>query len=154
MGIPNIIDFLESKCVTNEHLMNICGGIHFWYDICPFLRKTTVENKELYDDELEEFQQNVKVFYEFGAHMFLTKYDVGDRETSYMHILRYYMPHIAQETYFKHGIGLGAFTMQGFERRNKESKNTLHIVSNHRGNIVVPNMKRLWDIVSHSTTEV
>ena len=79
---------------------------------------------------------------------------MGDLETSYMHILRYYMPHIAQETYCKHGIGIGLFTMQGFEHRNKESKNTLHRFSNHCGNVVVPNMKRLWDIFSHGITAV
>mmetsp|Transcript_23467 Transcript_23467/g.34113 ORF Transcript_23467/g.34113 Transcript_23467/m.34113 type:complete len:425 (-) Transcript_23467:41-1315(-) len=40
--------------------------------------------------------------------------------------------------------------MQGYERRNKESKNTLKRFTNHKGNILVQNMKRLWDIFKHS----
>ena len=50
----------------------------------------------------------------------------------------------------KDGVGVGIFSMQGFERRNKESKNTLKRFCNHRGNIVVPNLKRLWDIFHNS----
>ena len=36
---------------------------------------------------------------------------------------------IAKLTWSKHKIGIGLFTMQGFERRNKESK---HIFNNHQ----------------------
>ena len=36
--------------------------------------------------------------------------------------------------------------MQGFEARNKESKNTLRRFSNGRGNFVITNLKRLWDV--------
>ena len=46
----------------------------------------------------------------------------------------------------RHGLGIGIFNMQGFERRNKESKNTLRRFSNMKGNIVINNVKRLWDI--------
>ena len=35
------------------------------------------------------------------------------------------MPKLAEKTYLDHKVGLGIFTMQGFERRNKESKNTI-----------------------------
>lgn len=56
------------------------------------------------------------------------------------------MPKIALQTLNEHKMGLGVFTMQGYERRNKESKNTLKRFGNSKGNIVVPNLKRLWDI--------
>ena len=55
------------------------------------------------------------------------------------------MPKIVDETWEKFKFGVGIFTMQGYERRNKESKNTLQRFSNNKGNIVVGNMKRLWD---------
>ena len=56
------------------------------------------------------------------------------------------MPKIAKETLEKHKLGLGIFTMQGFEQRNKESKNTLRRFCNGKGDILLPNMKRLFDV--------
>ena len=56
------------------------------------------------------------------------------------------MPMLALRTLKKHRMGLGIFTMQGYERRNKESKNTLRRFGNSKGNIVQTNLKRLWDI--------
>ena len=44
--------------------------------------------------------------------------------------------------------------MQGYERRNKESKNTLRRFSNKKGDIVTPNLKRLWDVFYNSTNAV
>ena len=38
--------------------------------------------------------------------------------------------------------------MQGFECRNKESKNTVRHFSNGIENIAIPNLKRLWDVFS------
>ena len=56
------------------------------------------------------------------------------------------MPIIAKDTLKKHNLGLGIYTMQGFERRNKESKNTLKRFSNGKGDILSPNLKRLYDV--------
>ena len=63
-----------------------------------------------------------------------------------MHALRSYIPLIAKITFDRHGLGVGIFDIQGFERRNKESKNTLQIFTNNRGNIVLPNLRRVWDV--------
>ena len=88
--------------------------------------------------------------YNAGAKTVLTHNTVGDRETFYMHVLCYYVPQLAKRTYDKYGVGMGVYTMQGYERRNKESKNTFRRFNNNRGNVVVPNLKRLWDIFHHS----
>ena len=40
--------------------------------------------------------------------------------------------------------------MQGFKRRNKESKNILKRFSNNIGNITIPDLNRIWDIFQHS----
>ena len=92
-----------------------------------------MEDASEHEVELKQFEDNVKLLYEYGSRSFLTKTTVGDQETFYTHTLWYYMPHLARETYCKHGIGLGVFTMQGFEHRNKERKNTLRRFSNRRG---------------------
>ena len=79
---------------------------------------------------------------------------VGNDETFYMHVLRFYIPRIADDTFEKYNLGVGIFTMQGFERRNKESKNTFRRFSNGIGNIIVGNLKRLWDIFFSGSTNI
>lgn len=66
-----------------------------------------------------------------------------------MHTLRFYMPMLSKKTLNLQGMGLGVFTMQGYECRNKESKNTLKRFGNSKGNILESNMKILWDIFYH-----
>ena len=66
-------------------------------------------------------------------------------ETFHFHCLRLHMPKIVDDAWEKYKCGVGAFTMQGYERRNKESKNTLRRFSNNKGDVLIGNMKRLWD---------
>ena len=112
---------------------------------------TTIENGPEYERRMAEFLGNIKLFYEVGGRTFLTKSsaDIGGDETFYLHCLRFYMPRIAKETLEKHNLGLGIFTMQGFERWNKESKHTLKRFCNGKGDILKPNMKRLFDVFYH-----
>ena len=70
----------------------------------------------------------------------------GDDETFNLHCLQFYMPMIAEITLERHKLGLGIFTMQGFERRNKESKNTLRSFCNGKGRFLTTNMRRLHDL--------
>ena len=93
-------------------------------------------------------------FYKAGRTTFLTKTpeNEGDDETFYLHVLRCYLPKIAKQTLEDFNLGLGVFTMQGFERRNKESKHTLKRFSNKIGNVLQANLRRLWDIYFHETT--
>ena len=48
----------------------------------------------------------------------MTKVDKGDKEKFYMHALRHYTIKHAQDTWKKYKLGVGIFTMEGFERRN------------------------------------
>ena len=80
--------------------------------------------------QMIDFENGVKKLYSIGSTTFLTKNVVGDDETFYYHCLRYYMPRISRDIWTKHKVGIGVFTMQGFERRNKESKNVLKRFSN------------------------
>ena len=153
-NIPQIIEFMYSNFQENEHLTNICHGMDSWYKIFPFLTKARVTDKNIHEEDLKMFDKNVKLLYKYGNMTFLTTTEVGDQETFYMHCLRYYMPKIAWHTYQYHALGLGVFTMQGYERRNKESKNTLKRFSNFKGNIAVPNIKKLHDIFSYNITDV
>ena len=95
---------------------------------------------------MEKFELNVDLWYHVGKDFFLTKHIPGDIETFCHHVVRYHMPATARTTYERHALGVGIFTMQGFEQRNKESKNTMHRFNNKKGNVCESNMKRLWDV--------
>ena len=94
---------------------------------------------------MDKFDLDVKKFYAAGAQSFLSKKHIGDQENPYSHILRFYMPGFARQAFAKHGTGLGIFTMQGFEHRNKESKRNFLRHTNKKGNVLMQIMPRLWD---------
>ena len=54
------------------------------------------------------------------------------------------MNYIIKDTWEKYRLGVGIFTMQGFERRNKESKFTLQHHTNNKGNIIIQNLIKLF----------
>ena len=143
-----IKEFLTTNFVETQLLKDLYNSLLVWKKITPFLVITMIDDTEKYNDEMTTFVANVKEFYEIGGRSFLTKVKtrVGYDETFYLHCLRYYMPIIAKDTLKKHNLGLGIYTMQGFERRNKESKNTLKRFSNGKGDILSPNLKRLYDV--------
>ena len=87
--------------------------------------------------------------YQVGSHTILTKNQIGDEETFYLHVLRFYIPHLSKITLQKHQLGIGIFTMQGYERRNKESKQCFRRFTNKKGNMVCQTIKRLWDIYNY-----
>ena len=147
-----IVEFLQEKFVKTATRTNVSDGLILWSKISPFLVITALE-KDKYNNELIQFKRRLKQFYNVGKSSFLTKNPafVGDDETFYMHTLRFYLPQIAEQTFEKFGLGLGIFTMQGFERRNKESKNTLSRFSNGNGNTLIANLKRLWDVFQFET---
>ena len=150
----NIVQFLRDKFVSTPTLEALCNGLITWGKITSFLVITTIENKEEHERKVLVFEKNIKAFYAAGAKTFLTKNNIGDDETFYLHCLRFYIPKIAKQTFEQHNMGIGIFTMQGFERRNKESKNVLKRFSNNRGNIALSNLKRLFDIFQHDHNKV
>ena len=117
-----IINFLNDNFQNTATLSNLCESLLLWENISPFLLITDIEDVELYKIELASFINNVKQFYKVGAKSFLTKDkgNPGGNETFYMHTLRFYLPKLATFTLENDSYGLGIFTMQGYERRNKE----------------------------------
>ena len=150
-----VVLFLISTFIHSEHLLNIIVALNLWGKMFKFLsiaRIDIVIDQGWYMSQLNDYIANAKAFYASGSSTFLSDGNiVGRLETFYMHTLRFYIPKIARITYDRHRLGVGIFSMQGFERRNKESKNCLKRFSNNKGNIVVPNMKRLWDVYHHES---
>ena len=141
-----IVAFLKENFQDTKTLSNLCEGLLLWEEISPFLVITDIEDVDDYEKKLVSFTDNLKKFYKVGSESFLTKdkRNPGGDETFYMHCLRFYLPKIARTTLDKDGYGLGIFTMQGYERRNKESKNTLQRFCNGKRDILPNNMNRLY----------
>ena len=101
--------WIETKIRKNHETKAIVKVLCIWLKIHTFLKKADVDDN--YPAEIVQFEAWVKELYKCGKDIFLTKNgsnDVGDGETFYMHVLRYYMPQIARDTYerFKCGVGI------------------------------------------------
>ena len=70
----------------------------------------------------------------------------GDHETYYLHCFQFYIPKLARHTWKTHECGIGIYSMQGFERRNKESKNYMKKISNNKQHRIPQILRCLWDI--------
>ena len=117
-----IVDFLNDKLYKTQELKNLCGGLLVLPKITKFLSMARIQNASLFEKILKDFKENVEKFFECGKMTYLKNLE---DESFYFHCLRYYVPSIAEITYKRHKVGIGIFTMQGFERRNKESKNVI-----------------------------
>ena len=74
-----------------------------------------MDDAGIYNQKLEKFEKNVEQWYSTGKDIFLTRLTPGDSETFYQHVVCFYMLDIAKITFERHGLGVGIFTMQGFE---------------------------------------
>ena len=155
-NIDAIVEFMRRKFLDTPAVKSISNVLLLWQKITPFLVITTIENENVYKQKMLEFELNVKEMYKEGKLTILTKNPLkeGNNKTFYLHCLRFYIPKIVKITYKKHNLGVGIFTMQGFERRNKESKNAMRRFSNNRGNIIISNMKRLYDVFVHNQNKI
>ena len=143
-----VVKFLSDNFEdNNEQVNDIKEGLKLWLKIFKFLGISVIQNRDEYKNEMKDFEENVKKFYDSGSRTFLSSVGStdGKDETFYSHALRFYMIDITKVTFEKHGLGVGIFNMQGFERRNKESKEVMRKHGNNKGNILVSNMGRLWD---------
>ena len=62
-----------------------------------------------------------------------------------LYCLRYYIPKIVRKRFSDNCLGVGLFTMQGFERRNKETTKSHSRHSNGKGNVQIQTLKILYD---------
>ena len=134
----------ETFC-ANKDAVDIVEYLTLWESITKFMVITDVGEKSAYCMKVLFYKQNVKKFYKVGARTFLSKKYVGDQENLYSHVLRFYMLQFADITFSRHVMGVGIFTMQGFEHRNKESKFVFKNHTNQKRNTVKQTIGRLFD---------
>lgn len=78
----------------------------------------------------------------------MTNAIVGDGETFYIHNLSFYMPSIIEDTYKRHKLGPGVWSMEGFEYKNAQSKRAVYTHSNRKGNLPAQSLAHLYLIYS------
>jgi hypothetical protein len=132
---------------TNLEWTNFAAAFNLWEEMHAFITKAEVKEDDDYEQEIKKFEVEVKQFYEYGRTTFLASKSgvIGSLETSYSHILRFNLAQLARITYQRHKVGIGVFTLQGYERRNKESKNVFVKHSNAKGNLCLHTMKGLTE---------
>ena len=155
VNIPGINEFLIATFDESLYLKGLMRALVLWKTMFAFLGKTRIDDcggVDGYKTMIDSYVSNANELFEIGADSFLSDgTKIGEKESFYMHALKNYIPTMARITLERHRLGIGVFNMQGFERRNKESKNTLRRFSNMKGNIVMNNVKRLWDIFYYET---
>jgi len=118
-----------------------------WPKITEFINIVDIKEETDYLKKLEEFKENVMLFHKHGASNFLTSgLEEGDAETFYCHTLRFYLPRQAEWLHKKHKVGLGVFSMQGFEHRNKQRKRCCATKSNGKGNPSTQSLRALFEL--------
>lgn len=141
---------IAEKSVTkgNKQFYAFCSALKLWTSIERFLKKMVVKKGEEGKHELEMrvFEDNVTKFYKLGGKSFLNRgKNIGFYKITYMHALRFYMPKFSNDTWVEHNLPLGIYTMQGFERRNKESKNIFSKRTNNKSNPCMQTLPFLYE---------
>lgn len=143
--LTRVKQFINDNLVPTHEIQKFLSGVTLLTPIFKFMSVTYITDMESYKDSLQSFKTDVRKFYASGKDSFLSE---GD-EPFYFHCLCYYLPKIAETTFTRHNLGLGIFTMQGFERRNKESKAMIRkSCSSNRNSLslLVNNIRRLLQL--------
>jgi len=137
---------------NNPEMRDFVKACKVWTKITKFINITKVPDDKVdaYKTALEDFNKNAVLFYKHGGTTFMKGEQIGDKETFYLHVVRNYLPQIAKNVFEKCQFGLGVFTMQGFEHRNKQSKRLFKNKTNTAGNIVLQSIKALHSLFKHS----
>ena len=149
-----VINFFKEEIKQTEVTIQLQLLLESWQQLTQIMSKVIYKNKEEYDECLIEFYYNIIIFKQAATKTIYKSMSGDDLDTTcenfYCHVLTDYMAVFMQETYSTYKLGTGIFSMQGFERRNKESKNCAKRFCNNRYNICISTMVRLFDLFFHS----
>lgn len=144
-AIPTFIEVVEDTVVVGSAVAHYLESLKLWIQLSRFINIVEVPDVDEYRKELQQFKVNVVNFYAHAKLSFLDQSDPGSNETFYCHVLRCYLAPIAEETLEHHGVGLGVFTMQGFEHVNKKSKRAYVSHTNGKHNVCAQALSAMFD---------
>ena len=148
--------------IQSSECSNLCEALYAFEKVHAFLSLVIIDdfevanaffNEETFTCEtpkdqignrmITEFEYLSNKLYIAGMKTYLTERIQGDSETFYAHALRWYFPAILRQTYCKYGLGIGIYTMEGFEAINYFTKRMLRNHSNRKGNVCSQSMTKI-----------
>ena len=121
--IPKIADFLKSELEQTRKVKALLKLLHYHPLLDSFVRISIVKDKDKYERGIVAFKNNLVLCQEAASETILINHTIGDNESFYSHALFCYYPQLIDQLWKSYDVGIGIFTLQDFERRNKESKN-------------------------------
>ena len=151
--IPKVINFITRKVkVSNIVSRNLVKLLMSWREISRILSITYIspEKEEWYKTQMAYYKLLVAQFKSAAKHTIFSPRSASETEETnenyYSHVVINYTIPIMEQTFNQFRCGMGIFSMQGIERRNKESKNCAVRFTNNRFNLCTSTMKRLFDL--------
>ena len=129
MKSPSLEDFIKILEAWQRitKFMGICCLFKIKY------ANDEIDNKALqHEEDISDFQMNAKLLCKHGKSNTLCKKEDGDKKFLCAHAALNCMPKEAECLCSISKLGLGTYSAQRFERRNKESKNLRLRFSNNR----------------------
>ena len=148
--LPHEVKDLNCALQAYAKVSKMLGHIFIdnYDDVKMYIEDSTLSSSSSKDDVAQAFslayKSTVNQFYEAGMKSFLTGTSEGDGETFYVHNVTFYMPRIIDDTYQKHKLGPGIWSMEGFEYKNAQSKRAIYTRSNRKGNLPAQSLARLY----------
>ena len=148
--IPEVIEFIEDELEETEIKKHIKIILSSWMKISKIISITYINNTEEYEHTMLKYSRLIKQYDLAATHTIFcpknSKEEETENENYYSHVLICYTEKIMRLTYQKYRMGMGILSMQGHERRNKESKNCATRFSNKKHNLCIQTIKCLFDV--------
>ena len=132
--VNGLVDVINNAYASNTCIKNFTELLKLLPSLYAFWTEVTIESYDSYKEKIETYINNINLFYKYGRDTIFTNTYVGDGETFYLHCAKFHVPRIARDALEVLGCGVGIWTMQGFEHRNKESKCVYSNKTNGKGN--------------------
>ena len=122
-SVQHLTDFLATHFEEDDpEITSLTVRLGKLKPIVDFLVLTRIDSTdEVYLAKIQQITSDVTVLYSSWKDTFLRQAKRYN-ETFYFHCLRFYFPKLASDNFKRCCLGLGIFSMQGFERRNLERK--------------------------------
>ena len=151
---PDIVKFIKKHLENTKVTRSLIVLLNEWREISRIMNITYIENNEDYLNTIKVFETKIQHFKKAAKYTIYSATSGNDnleekKENFYCHVLTEYLVPIMKQTYNKYGLGIGIFSMQGMERRNKESKNCAKRFYNNRYNICISTLLQLFDLFFH-----